>query len=305
MALANKHGEVMASVPGLADMARITIQECEVGLLAFLSPDKYSRTKTFEGRRIAEIDGGWSLLNHAKYRLLCSKEEAVASASARTARHRASKTVDSNGLSTVCNGLSTVDRYIADADADSRKAEAPTGKTPLPPQAGESLPLTEATEAPEAVVKPNKLSPKETPISVAPPPPTPVGPWHLAHGVDLPEPLRGQGCIEAAHLWLRHKKEKKSPYKPTGLLVMTGVWVKAFTAETFPRAVEHSIASNYSGVFHDPADKPMQRGPAPVARADDPFMGKARVTLKELIEKYGDGEKMMIARARLMNEGRH
>lgn len=60
-------GCVYGSIPGLARLANITLEECEAGLNCFLSPDPYSRTQDHEGRRIEEIDGGWRLLNHLKY----------------------------------------------------------------------------------------------------------------------------------------------------------------------------------------------------------------------------------------------
>jgi hypothetical protein len=44
------------------------LEECEHALGTFLAPDPYSRTRDHEGRRIEQIDGGWRLLNHAKYR---------------------------------------------------------------------------------------------------------------------------------------------------------------------------------------------------------------------------------------------
>lgn len=68
LAMADKYGAVHASIPGLATMARLTNQEVEAALSDLLSPDPYSRTKDFEGRRIEPIDGGWLVLNHAKYR---------------------------------------------------------------------------------------------------------------------------------------------------------------------------------------------------------------------------------------------
>lgn len=42
--------------------------------MKFLSPDKWSRTTDNEGRRIEPIDGGWRLLNHAKYRAIRDEE---------------------------------------------------------------------------------------------------------------------------------------------------------------------------------------------------------------------------------------
>ena len=68
LALADRHGTVMASIPGLADAAKVSLTQCEDALERLASPDPYSRTKDYEGRRIEGIDGGWMLLNYAKYR---------------------------------------------------------------------------------------------------------------------------------------------------------------------------------------------------------------------------------------------
>ena len=64
LAMADKNGTVEASVPGLADMARVTVKECEKSLKCLQAPDAYSRTKEHEGRRIEPIDGGWLVLVH-------------------------------------------------------------------------------------------------------------------------------------------------------------------------------------------------------------------------------------------------
>ena len=74
LAMADRKGRVSASVPGLANRARITVEETEIALARFLAPDPYSRTPDHEGRRIEVIDGGWRLLNHAKYRELRDEE---------------------------------------------------------------------------------------------------------------------------------------------------------------------------------------------------------------------------------------
>jgi hypothetical protein len=68
LALADKNGNVEASIPGLADAARVTIKECEDALERFQKPDKYSRSVEHEGRRVKPVDGGWLLLNYEKYR---------------------------------------------------------------------------------------------------------------------------------------------------------------------------------------------------------------------------------------------
>lgn len=95
MLMADKNGEVMASIPGLAHMAMVTIEECEAALTTFMSPDKYSRTKAHDGRKIEEINGGWFLLNHSTYRAMASKEDETQKAAARMARHRRNKELQS------------------------------------------------------------------------------------------------------------------------------------------------------------------------------------------------------------------
>ena len=75
LAMADRHGRVWASVPGLAGRARVTVHQAEVALERFLAPDHHSRTKDYEGRRIEPIDGGWRLLNYAKYREMRDEEE--------------------------------------------------------------------------------------------------------------------------------------------------------------------------------------------------------------------------------------
>ena len=75
LAMKNEHGEVFASVPGLADIARVTEEECDAALARFLAPDKRSRTQEHEGRRIQVIRGGWFILNHEQYRLLDTAED--------------------------------------------------------------------------------------------------------------------------------------------------------------------------------------------------------------------------------------
>lgn len=68
LALKDRDGVVEASVPGLADAARVTLEECQDALRVLSSPDQWSRNPTNEGRRIEAIQGGWQVLNHEYYR---------------------------------------------------------------------------------------------------------------------------------------------------------------------------------------------------------------------------------------------
>jgi hypothetical protein len=75
LALADQHGEVMASVPGLADISRVTRQQCEQALAVLAAPDPDSRNQEHGGRRVNAIDGGWLVLNYSAYRQRMSKDE--------------------------------------------------------------------------------------------------------------------------------------------------------------------------------------------------------------------------------------
>ncbi len=88
LAIADKNGEVQASVPGLARVAGVPAEACRKAIEKFLSPDPDSRTLDEEGRRIEVIDGGWSLLNHAKYRRMASIDEQKEKTAERQRRFR-------------------------------------------------------------------------------------------------------------------------------------------------------------------------------------------------------------------------
>ena len=69
LAKSDQNGYVACSYPGLLRASNVTKEEFEIAIEALESPDKYSRTQDFEGRRIEKIEGGWLILNHEKYRL--------------------------------------------------------------------------------------------------------------------------------------------------------------------------------------------------------------------------------------------
>lgn len=125
LAMADQHGRVWASIPGLANMARVTLERCEEAIEALKGPDKYSRTKTFEGRRIEEIEGGWRLLNHAKYRAIRDEESIKESKRRYINTRRAAERVENVELSrTEANG---VDRSRANTEAEAEAIkEVPT-----------------------------------------------------------------------------------------------------------------------------------------------------------------------------------
>lgn len=109
LAMADQDGIVEASVPSLAKRAGVSREECERALTFFLSPDPDSRTKDNEGRRIESIDGGWKLLNHAKYRHRASLEDIRLKAAERQRRLRALKKAQSRDVTDVTLGHASND----------------------------------------------------------------------------------------------------------------------------------------------------------------------------------------------------
>lgn len=125
LAMANRHGDVLASVPGLADAARVTLEQCRDALTRLAAPDPDSRTKTHEGRRITDVDGGWRLLNYEKYRAIRDADERRLQTREAVRRHRARKQA-----SAVSQRKRSKPRKPGKAQAEAEaEAEAETSKT--------------------------------------------------------------------------------------------------------------------------------------------------------------------------------
>ena len=91
LAMANRDGVIEAAVPGLANAARVSVEDCQRALDKFQSPDPYSRSTAHEGRRVERIDGGFRLLNYEFYRRKLSAEERREYKAAKQAEYRAKK----------------------------------------------------------------------------------------------------------------------------------------------------------------------------------------------------------------------
>jgi len=186
LALADQHGEVHASIPGLARVANVPIECCEEAVNKFLAPDKYSRTPDQEGRRIGVIAGGWELLNHAKYRNMASREDAKVANAERVKRYRVRNALpDQSPDVTVGNGDVTVGNahvmvgngdvmvgvHIADTDRKADNADSEASKTerktsagsPLPPPLVEAKPQAPKPPKPD---KPDKPDPAKGPLQL-------------------------------------------------------------------------------------------------------------------------------------------
>jgi hypothetical protein len=95
----------------------------------------------------------------------------------------------------------------------------------------------------------------------------PKSPWEVSFGVELPENLRTDGCLQAVKLWLQYKAEKREGYKKTGLTASLTKWSNQFSPAEFPSAVENSIASGWKGIF--PKNNQQQSLPIQPAQKKD------------------------------------
>jgi hypothetical protein len=121
LAMADSKGRVWASIPGLANRARISVEAARQAIATFLAPDPDSRTPDHEGRRIEPIDGGWRLLNHEKYRSIRDEESAKESKRRYINARRAKERAAAQGVENVEHG-----RDNAEAEADKPKSTAPS-----------------------------------------------------------------------------------------------------------------------------------------------------------------------------------
>ncbi len=141
LALKDEVNICRATVPALAKICNITIEECEGYLTKFQEPDPYSRSQEFEGRRIQSVDGGWYVLNGEKYRQLLRHAERREYVREKVAAHRAKKKamvntgnqdVTESKLQVLQNDDSNQSNQckpIAEAEADIRKEHVEQGST--------------------------------------------------------------------------------------------------------------------------------------------------------------------------------
>lgn len=119
LAMADRYGEVGASIPGLADLSRVTVDEARAAIAELLAPDPDSRSQEYEGRRIVPIDGGFKILNHDKYRNKLSADDRREYKRKKAAEYRAAAgAVDTKGTNVDVRGHSTEAEVRTGGDRD-------------------------------------------------------------------------------------------------------------------------------------------------------------------------------------------
>ena len=85
LSMADKHGRIDVTPQFIAGVTGLDIDEVAACIQRFCGPDKFSRTKADDGRRLEPIDPerewGWRVVNHAAYR---EKARLLAKDTART-----------------------------------------------------------------------------------------------------------------------------------------------------------------------------------------------------------------------------
>lgn len=127
LAMADWHGCVYASLPGLANRARKSIREVEEALEVFRAPDPYSRSPEHDGRRLVDIDGGWMLLNYTKHREAKNAEALRESKRLYAARARAAKKVEASRTTPSTSRINDSVVLVSDLEPDQSEGPDPEG----------------------------------------------------------------------------------------------------------------------------------------------------------------------------------
>src|SRR5438046_2146476 len=67
LALKDRSQHVWGTIPGLANIAGVSVNECRSAIAALCAPDPDSSSQELGGARIAPVEGGWFLINGDKY----------------------------------------------------------------------------------------------------------------------------------------------------------------------------------------------------------------------------------------------
>jgi hypothetical protein len=127
LAKADQTGFVEASLPGLARVANLTLQETEAALSDLEGPDKHSKNPDHDGRRVARMEGGWLILNYTIYRERRNDEERQAYMRDYMKRYRAeSVNKRKQMLAEVNHGKPRLAQAEAEAEAEA-EAQTKTG----------------------------------------------------------------------------------------------------------------------------------------------------------------------------------
>ena len=247
LAMADRNGEIQASIPGLARLAGVPIPDCEEALAKFIAPDPYSRTPDDEGRRIEKIEGGWALLNHAKYREMASREDSKTANSERQRRHREKEKRNApvtpcNATVTLGNAKVTPTLHIAEAEAEAEAEARNTHTAPVPVAAGDEPPAADCPFPPEVAKKPDAK--------------------FRAESSEIPPTLATPEFVAAWADWCAYKRERGQSLRSRTAKAQLGE-MNSWGESVAIAAIRKSIVNGWTGVFqpdaHGSRGKPVEK----------------------------------------------
>ncbi len=122
LALKDKNNICNATIPSLALLCNLSIENTQKYLQKFQEPDVFSRSQEYEGKRIKKVDGGFYILNGQKYQDLLRNAERTDYIRDKVRQYRANKKVKTNvnNVNTVnpsTTTTTTTTEYIHTSDA--------------------------------------------------------------------------------------------------------------------------------------------------------------------------------------------
>lgn len=219
LAVKDKDHVVHGSVPGLARIANVPVEDCEAALKKLMQPDRFSRTREFDGRRISEVDGGWQVLNGEKYKNYMSKQERLEYQRLLMKDRRSKRAEKAKMLAPVSNSLACVS-----------KVSVQTPPSPPPPSSPPTPPLSPTTP------------------SFPPPPPPPKG---GSPGLNAPIPLflNAEPFKTTWERWMRFRRTLKAVKDWTTLFASQLKWLERFGPQVASEILEQSMRNGWQGLF--------------------------------------------------------
>lgn len=123
LAIKDRNGFVAGSVPGLARMAVVTVEQCREALKIFEAPDSDSKDPTNGGRKIQTVEGGWLILGHERFQKLMKDVSTKIGNAKRQAKLREKKK----------SGASVPVGYKRAVEEGDHRGQDLSTKTALPP----------------------------------------------------------------------------------------------------------------------------------------------------------------------------
>ena len=218
--LTDYHGRVYAAIPALAMHNAVSVARMEEIIQIFMSPDPYSKSKDYDGRRIAEIDGGWQVINYPKYRDGLRSPDRTANQ--RKQRQRDRERGEDVANVTVCHAdVTPMSRYVtashaysdsdSDSDSDSESIQDSTTYYSAEPEADSTR---QPVEVPVMVFPCKGLKLKSYGLRQSK-----LDEWLETYGDSLNVPHE----LRSARQWLLDNPKRQKTH--TGMTKFLGAWL--------------------------------------------------------------------------------